>query len=137
MLGQWYPADFITESFPGQFRNWFYALLAMSTMMSDGEPPFKTLLGHGLVRDEHGEEMHKIAGNSIEFNQAAGRDWASGSPMRWLYCRHDPAKNLNFGPGPVERGPRQVPSSSCGTATPSSPTTPGSMASTRPRRRCR
>src|SRR5207302_4655496 len=28
---QWYPADFITESFPGQFRNWFYALLAMST----------------------------------------------------------------------------------------------------------
>ena len=33
----WYPADFITESFPGQFRNWFYALLTMSTMMSDGE----------------------------------------------------------------------------------------------------
>ena len=25
---EWYPADFITETFPGQFRNWFYALLA-------------------------------------------------------------------------------------------------------------
>ncbi|MGN6698085.1 MAG: class I tRNA ligase family protein, partial [Thermomicrobiales bacterium] len=25
---EWYPADFITESFPGQFRNWFYSLLA-------------------------------------------------------------------------------------------------------------
>ena len=28
---QWFPADFITESFPGQFRNWFYSLLAMAT----------------------------------------------------------------------------------------------------------
>jgi isoleucyl-tRNA synthetase len=68
---KWYPADFITESFPGQFRNWFYALLAMSTMMSDGKPPFKTLLGHGNVRDQLGHEMHKSAGNSIEFVGAA------------------------------------------------------------------
>lgn len=68
---QWYPADFITESFPGQFRNWFYALLALSTMMSDGQPPFKTLLGHGNVRDQLGHEMHKSAGNSIEFVGAA------------------------------------------------------------------
>lgn len=68
---QWYPADFITESFPGQFRNWFYALLAMSTMMSDGRRPFKTLLGHGNVRDQLGHEMHKSAGNSIEFVGAA------------------------------------------------------------------
>src|SRR5262249_36941651 len=30
---RWFPADFITECFPGQFRNWFYAILAMSTMM--------------------------------------------------------------------------------------------------------
>src|SRR5262249_33692448 len=67
----WYPADFITESFPGQFRNWFYALLAMSTMMSDGQPPFKTLLGHGLVKDQYGHEMHKTSGNSIEFIAAA------------------------------------------------------------------
>ena len=96
---QWYPADFITESFPGQFRNWFYALLAMSTMMSDGKPPFKTLLGHGLVRDEHGKEMHKSAGNSIEFNTAA--EEMGADPMRWLYCRANPAANLNFGVGPI------------------------------------
>jgi|SRR5579883_133422 len=72
---KWYPADFITESFPGQFRNWFYALLAMSTMMSDGEPPFKTLLGHGNVRDQLGHEMHKSAGNSIEFVGAADKGY--------------------------------------------------------------
>jgi isoleucyl-tRNA synthetase len=96
---RWYPADFITESFPGQFRNWFYALLAMSTMMSDGKEPFNTLLGHGLVRDEQGREMHKSLGNSIEFNQAA--EEMGADPMRWLYCRANPAANLNFGPGPV------------------------------------
>ncbi|MEO2092070.1 MAG: class I tRNA ligase family protein, partial [Gemmataceae bacterium] len=113
---KWYPADFITESFPGQFRNWFYALLALSTMMSDGEPPFKTLLGFATVKDQFGHDMHKSAGNSIEFIAAADeggttRD-AKGNPMaftaigadvmRWLYCRHNPAQNLNFGPGPAD-----------------------------------
>jgi isoleucyl-tRNA synthetase len=114
---EWRPADFITESFPGQFRNWFYALLAMSTMMSDGEqPPFKTLLGHGLVRDQYGHEMHKSTGNSIEFTSAADRGGEIKDPkgkavpfnaigadvMRWLYCRHNPAANLSFGPAPAD-----------------------------------
>ncbi|AMV23175.1 Isoleucine--tRNA ligase [Gemmata sp. SH-PL17] len=112
---KWYPADFITESFPGQFRNWFYALLALSTMMSDGKPPFKTLLGHGNVRDQYGHEMHKTAGNSIEFIAAADRGGALKDPkgnalpfqaigadvMRWLYARQSPAANLNFGPEPA------------------------------------
>jgi isoleucyl-tRNA synthetase len=113
---KWYPADFITESFPGQFRNWFYALLALSTMMSDGQPPFKTLLGHGLVRDQFGHEMHKSTGNSIEFVAAADKGGIIKDPkgnelpfkaigadvMRWLYCRQNPAQNLNFGPAPAD-----------------------------------
>ena len=113
----WRPADFITESFPGQFRNWFYALLAMSTMMSDGEqPPFKTLLGFATVKDQYGHEMHKSAGNSIEFTSAADKGGEIKDPkgkaipfnaigadvMRWLYCRHNPAANLNFGPAPAD-----------------------------------
>jgi isoleucyl-tRNA synthetase len=93
---QWFPADFITESFPGQFRNWFYAILAMSTMM-EKRPPFKVLLGHALVRDEHGETMSKSKGNAIEFNEAADRMGAD--VMRWLYCRANPAANINFGYG--------------------------------------
>ena len=91
---RWVPADFVVESFPGQFRNWFYALLAMSTMMED-IPPFKTLLGHALVRDEHGQEMHKSAGNAIWFDDAVERMGAD--VMRWLYCRQPPTTNLNFG----------------------------------------
>src|SRR5215472_3510464 len=66
---KWFPADFITESFPGQFRNWFYAFLAMSTMMEQ-KAPMKVLLGHGQVRDQKGEEMHKSKGNAIPFDGA-------------------------------------------------------------------
>jgi isoleucyl-tRNA synthetase len=95
----WFPADFITESFPGQFRNWFYAILAMSTMMEQ-KPPFKVLLGHASVRDEKGEEMHKTKGNSIPFDEAAEKIGAD--VMRWMYCRHNPAQNLNFGYGPAK-----------------------------------
>ena len=47
---KWFPANFVVECFPGQFRNWFYALLAMSAMMSN-RAPFQVLLGHALVRD--------------------------------------------------------------------------------------
>lgn len=34
----WFPADFITESFPGQFKGWFYSLLAIATVLEDIEP---------------------------------------------------------------------------------------------------
>jgi isoleucyl-tRNA synthetase len=139
---KWFPADFITESFPGQFRNWFYALLAMSTMM-ENRSPFKVLLGHALVRDQYGKPMHKSDGNAIEFNGAADSGYTidhelegnekparpelalsyeviekekegkkvrairaqyppmSADVIRWLYCRHNPTQNVNFGPVPA------------------------------------
>ncbi|HAX25274.1 MAG TPA: isoleucine--tRNA ligase, partial [Chloroflexi bacterium] len=90
----WFPADFITESFPGQFRNWFYSMLAQSTALVN-EPPYKTVLGFALLRDEHGKEMHKSAGNAIWFDDAA--DKMGSDVMRWLYCSHNPTVNLNFG----------------------------------------
>jgi isoleucyl-tRNA synthetase len=96
---KWFPADFITECFPGQFRNWFYAMLAMSTMM-EGRAPFRVLLGHALVRDEHGEEMHKSKGNAIPFEDAAEKMGAD--LMRWMLCRQNPATNINFGYGPAD-----------------------------------
>ncbi|MBI3461869.1 MAG: isoleucine--tRNA ligase [Planctomycetes bacterium] len=102
---QWFPADFITECFPGQFRNWFYALLAMSTMMEQ-RAPFRVLLGHALVRDEHGEEMHKSKGNAIWFDDAA--EQMGVDVMRWLYCRQNPTQNLNFGYTPGREVERQV-----------------------------
>jgi len=96
---KWFPADFVTESFPGQFRNWFYALLAMSALM-ERRAPFKVLLGHAMVRDEKGEEMHKSKGNAIPFEEAAEKMGAD--VMRWMFCRNNPANNINFGYGPAD-----------------------------------
>ncbi len=89
----WFPADFVVESFPGQFRNWFYSLLAMSAML-DGRAPFKTLLGFALVRDARGEEMHKSAGNAINFDEAA--EVLGAEVMRYMYAEQNPVRNLNF-----------------------------------------
>src|SRR3989344_2626834 len=87
MPKNWFPADFITESFPGQFKIWFYSLIAMSTALKKTNP-FKTVLGYATVRDENGEEMHKSKGNSIEFNEAA--DKIGVDVMRWMYLKQDP-----------------------------------------------
>ena len=113
-------------------------------------PPFRVLLGHGQVRDQKGEEMHKSKGNAIPFNGAADdgyelfvernaklkpeeqarrelpEGWLSvregearienrqfpalfatyppmgADIMRWLYCRQNPALNVNFGPTPAD-----------------------------------
>lgn len=96
---QWYPVDFITECFPGQFKNWFYALIAMSTAL-ENEAPFKNLLGHALVKDEHGREMHKSSGNAIWFDDAA--EEMGVDVIRWMYCGQNPVQNLNFGYGPAK-----------------------------------
>jgi isoleucyl-tRNA synthetase len=91
---QWFPADFVTESFPGQFRNWFYSLLAMSTVLRR-EPPFKTLFGYALVFGEDGRQMHKSWGNAIEFDEAAER--MGVDVMRWMFANARPEDNINFG----------------------------------------
>ena len=91
---EWFPADFITECFPGQFRNWFYSLLAMSSFL-EGKSPFKTLLGHALVKDESGSEMHKSAGNAIWFDDAAEK--MGVDVMRWMYSKQNVENNLLFG----------------------------------------
>ncbi len=91
---KWFPPAFITECFPGQFRNWFYSLLAMSTVMENREP-FQCVLGHALVKDENGEEMHKSSGNAIWFDDAA--EEMGVDVMRWIFASHNPLSNLNFG----------------------------------------
>ena len=99
---KWYPADLVTECFPGQFRNWFYSLLSLSTMMRYDETddpiekrPFKTLLGHRLVMDESGQPMHKSDGTAIWFEEAA--EQLGVDTMRWMYLAQNPASDLRFG----------------------------------------
>ncbi len=91
---RWFPADFISESFPGQFRNWFYSLLAMSTILVR-RAPFKNVFTYATLLAEDGRAMHKSWGNMIEFNEAA--DEMGVDVMRWLFCNHKPEKDLIFG----------------------------------------
>ncbi len=91
---KWFPADFITESFPGQFRNWFYAMLAMSTVLRR-EEPFRTIFGYATLFGEDGRPMHKSWGNAIEFDEAAER--MGVDVMRWMYASARPDDNILFG----------------------------------------
>ncbi len=96
---EWFPADLISESFPGQFRNWFYSMLAQAAVLVD-RPPYLTVFSYALMRDEKGEEMHKSKGNAIWFDDAAEEFGVDA--MRWLFSTTNPDVNLNFGPHVVD-----------------------------------
>ncbi|MEA3344382.1 MAG: isoleucine--tRNA ligase, partial [Patescibacteria group bacterium] len=102
---KWFPADLISESFPGQFKNWFYSLIVMSAVLENTNPT-KTVFAYALVRDEKGEEMHKSKGNAIWFDDAI--EDIGADPMRWMYSRQNPAYNLNFGYKIVEEIKRKL-----------------------------
>ena len=90
----WFPADFICENMPGQYRGWFNALMWSSVALT-GKAPFKSILGYETLKDEKGEEMHKSKGNAIWFDDAVEKIGADS--MRLLYCLQDPARELKFG----------------------------------------
>jgi len=91
---EWFPVDLICESFPGQFKNWFYAIIVMSQVL-ENLAPMKTIFGYASVRDEKGEEMHKSKGNAIWFDDAV--KIIGADPMRWMYARQNIIYNLRFG----------------------------------------
>ncbi len=102
---KWFPAELVCESFPGQFKNWFYSLIVMSTVL-EKTPPMKTVFGYASVRDEKGEEMHKSKGNAIWFDEAAEK--IGVDVMRWMYVKQNPADNLKFGYGTAKESERKL-----------------------------
>ncbi len=102
---KWFPIDFITESFPGQFKNWFYSMIAMSTVL-ENKQPFDRVLGFGTLLAEDGRPMHKSWGNSIEFNE--GADKIGVDVMRFMYASANPADNMLFGYKKGDEVRRQV-----------------------------
>jgi len=102
---KWFPAEIVSESFPGQFKNWFYSILVMAAVLEE-TAPVKTIFGYGLVKDEKGEEMHKSKGNAIWFDDAVEK--VGADPIRWFYMRQNPAENANFGYTPIEEIKRKL-----------------------------
>ncbi len=94
---QWFPADWVVEM-REQIRLWFYSLLFMSVAL-EGRAPFRKVLGHEDVRDEHGHEMHGSKGNTIEAHDALER--VGADVMRWMYCEAAPTQSVKFGYAPA------------------------------------
>ena len=59
-----YPSDLYLEG-SDQYRGWFNSSLILSVATND-VAPFKNVVSHGWVLDEHGEQMHKSKGNGVD-----------------------------------------------------------------------
>ena len=57
------PADIYLEG-SDQHRGWFQTSL-LSSIASKGHAPFKALVTHNFVNDEHGRKMSKSLGNYV------------------------------------------------------------------------
>ena len=62
--GRFFPADVYLEG-SDQHRGWFQTSLIPAVALR-GEPPFRTVLTHGMILDEKGRAMHKSAGNAMD-----------------------------------------------------------------------
>ena len=67
----WYPADLYLEG-SDQHRGWFQSSLLLG-MMRDGQPPYKTVVTHGFIRDEKDRKMSKSLGNVIDPNDVISK----------------------------------------------------------------
>ena len=64
-----YPSDLYLEG-SDQYRGWFNSSLIVSAACNH-VAPYKTVVSHGWVLDEHGEQMHKSKGNGVDPNKIA------------------------------------------------------------------
>ena len=75
-LAKFYPTSVLVTGYDILFF-WVVRMMMMSTFAMDGVPPFKTIMLHGLVRDQFGKKMSKSRGNVIdplEFMDKYGAD---------------------------------------------------------------
>ncbi len=75
-LAKFYPTSVLVTGYDILFF-WVVRMMMMSTFALDGVPPFKTIMLHGLVRDQFGKKMSKSRGNvidPIEFMDKYGAD---------------------------------------------------------------
>lgn len=81
-----FPADFIAEGVD-QTRGWFYALLAISTIVS-GTSSFKRCVVNDMVLDSEGKKMSKSVGNVADSFDVMEREGADA--LRWYLLSTSP-----------------------------------------------
>jgi|GEM_PF-153265 len=92
LFKKFWPADFILEG-ADQFRGWWNSLM-ITSMMTFGRAPFKSVLMHGLVLDAHGQKMSKSLQNIVsteEVIEKYGRDL-----LRFYYLSSEPWNDYYF-----------------------------------------
>jgi len=87
-----WPADFILEG-PDQFRGWWNSLM-ITSMMTFGKAPFKSVLMHGFVLDAHGLKMSKSLQNIIETDEVIEK--YDRDLLRFYYLSSEPWNDYYF-----------------------------------------
>ncbi len=64
MLEKWWPADLNIEG-PDQIRGWWNSQI-ITSVMTFGRAPFKSIMLHGFMLDAHGIKMSKSLGNNVK-----------------------------------------------------------------------
>lgn len=98
-LGMRVPADIYLEG-SDQHRGWFNTSM-LTSMVTNGHPPFKALVTHGFIQQAKGVKMSKSKGGGVdplEFSNTKGAD------ILRLWCAHeDYGKDIIWGDDLVER----------------------------------
>ncbi|HNY87832.1 MAG TPA: DUF5915 domain-containing protein, partial [Candidatus Hydrogenedentes bacterium] len=111
LLAGHFPADFISEGLD-QTRGWFYALLAISTLMfgedrASWPHPFKNCICLGLVHGEDGLKLSKRLKNYKDPNELF--DQYSADALRWsLISKNPPTTGIRMTERNVEEAQREM-----------------------------
>jgi isoleucyl-tRNA synthetase len=100
-----YPAQFICEAID-QTRGWFYALMAVGTLVF-GRSPYENVVCLGHVVDSHGRKMSKHLGNVMEPMGVLNAHGADA--VRWFFAASgSPWEPRRIGPAALDEVTRRV-----------------------------
>ncbi len=92
--GQPWPADLYLEG-SDQHRGWFQSSL-LEAVGTRGQAPYKAVLTHGFVLDEHGRKMSKSLGNVTAPQEVTGK--LGADILRLWVVNSDVSEDLRIGP---------------------------------------
>ncbi|MDI6642789.1 MAG: isoleucine--tRNA ligase [Candidatus Hodarchaeaceae archaeon] len=88
-----WPSEFITEG-EDQVTKWFYSQQVVS-VVAFNEAPYKLVLMHGFVLDEHGRKMSKSLGNVVDPQEVIDKYGADGLRF-YMLSACPPWEDLRF-----------------------------------------
>ena len=99
-LKRYYPTDMMETGYDILF--FWVARMIMMGLKFTGQPPFKTVYLHGLVRDKYGRKMSKTLNNTVDPLELI--DQYGADPLRFtLITSGSPGNDINLDVARVER----------------------------------